>query len=282
VPVSAGVSSRGPLPSAADEEQVHPAHLLDPAALDRVEPDDLVAALLGGLALGEQAAGVVAGALGLAGAAHGRPDVLVGQPDRHRLDLTGEERQHGEGDQQEQVLVGGAHAHLRLGGDHERPQVQALPLGGGHPVAVDLDEGVDGVEEQLLGQLGHGEAGGRAVEALGVLLRPEDRDAAVGLPVGLEALEDGLPVVQHHRRRVELQRRVGGELRVVPALVDGPADRDHVVGVDAAEAGVGHERLALGVAARAGAAPISRRSAVVALALMCVSSGRAGVADPRP
>jgi hypothetical protein len=54
------------------------------------------------------------------------------------------------------------------------PQVQALPLGVGTQSRSDLDEGVDGVEEQLLGQLGHREAGGRAVEALGVLLRPED------------------------------------------------------------------------------------------------------------
>jgi hypothetical protein len=110
--------------------------LLDPAALDRVEPDHLVAALLRRLALGEQAAGVVTGALGLAGPADRGADVLVRQPHRHRLHLTREERRDREGDEQEEVLVGGTHADLRLGCDHERPQVEALPVGRRHPGQV--------------------------------------------------------------------------------------------------------------------------------------------------
>ena len=57
-----------------------------------------------------------------------------------------------------------------------------------------------------------------AGEAGGVGLRPEGRDAAVGLGVGLEALEDRLGVVQRRGRRVQLQRRVGGQPGVVPAL----------------------------------------------------------------
>ena len=60
VPVSAGVSE----PVAVDEEQVHPAHLLDVAVLAGVEPDHLVAALLDGLPLGDEGRRVVAAALG--------------------------------------------------------------------------------------------------------------------------------------------------------------------------------------------------------------------------
>ena len=77
---------------AEDEEQVHPAHLLDVALLHRVEPDDLVAAGRDGLLLGEQAGGVVAGALDVAGAAGRRPDVVLGQVDRDRLHAAREVR----------------------------------------------------------------------------------------------------------------------------------------------------------------------------------------------
>src|SRR5689334_8431810 len=69
----------GVVAGAEDEEQVHPAHLLDVALLRRVEPHDLVAAGLDGLLLRQQARGVVAGALDVAGAAGRGPDVVLGQ-----------------------------------------------------------------------------------------------------------------------------------------------------------------------------------------------------------
>jgi hypothetical protein len=59
---------------------------------------------------------------------------------------------------------------------------------------------------------------------------------AVGLPVGLEPLEDGLAVVQHHGGRVELERLVGRQLASCQPSRR-PADRDHVVGVHPPEAG---------------------------------------------
>src|SRR5450755_1509639 len=68
-----------------DEEQVHPAHFLDPAPLGGVEPDHLVAAVLKRLELAGEGGRVVAAALGLAGAAGRGPGVVVGQPDGDRL-----------------------------------------------------------------------------------------------------------------------------------------------------------------------------------------------------
>src|SRR3712207_7155961 len=54
----------------------------DVALLDGVQPDDLVAAGLDGLLLGQEAGGVVAGALHVARATRSGPDVVLGQVHR--------------------------------------------------------------------------------------------------------------------------------------------------------------------------------------------------------
>ncbi len=76
---------RGDDPVAVDEGDVHAAALLDLGAGDRVEVDDLVAAVCGGLGLRQQGRGVVAAGLGVAGAARDRADVVLGDPDGDRL-----------------------------------------------------------------------------------------------------------------------------------------------------------------------------------------------------
>ena len=101
--------------------------------------------------------------------------------------------------------------------------------------------------KRLLGHRRHGQALGAAGEAGGVGLRAEGGDAAVGLGVGLEALEDRLRVVQDRGGRVQLQRRVGGQPGVVPALPGLVAGDEHAVGEVPAEARVGQHLRALGV-----------------------------------
>ena len=66
VPLSGGVAIDAVV---EDEEDVHAAQFLDPAALDRVEEDDLVAAVADRLGLGDQAGRIIAAAFGGAGAA---------------------------------------------------------------------------------------------------------------------------------------------------------------------------------------------------------------------
>ena len=229
------------------ENHVHAAHLLDLRAGLRVQPDHLLAVVTGGFGLGEQAGGVVAGALGLAGAARRRPDVVIGDPHRHRTQLAGEVAVDRGGDQHEQVFIGRAHTEHRLGGDHERPQVEALAHLRGHPGGVDVDQRLHRAEEGLGRQSGHGQAPGRGGEPGGIGLGAEQRDATAGLPVGLEALEDRLPVVQDHRHRVQLQWAVGPDQTPLPAAGPGPADGHHVVGVHPAEPRRLHQRDPLGV-----------------------------------
>ena len=69
-------------------------------------------------------------------------------------------------------------------------------------------------------------------------LGPERGERAVGLAVGLEPLEDLLPVVQHHRRRVEGERPVRHHRGVVPAARPSSSRIEHhVVGEVPAEPG---------------------------------------------
>src|SRR5690606_36717406 len=77
-------------PVAVDEVQVHAAQFLDPGVLHGVEVADLVAALGGGLGLGEQGGRVVAAGLGVAHAAGDGADPVLGDPDGHRLDAARE------------------------------------------------------------------------------------------------------------------------------------------------------------------------------------------------
>ena len=95
------------------------------------------------------------------------------------------------------------------------------------------------------GQLRQGQAAGAAGEPGGVLVGPEGPDRAVGVPVGLHALEDLLRVVQDRGRRLERDGPVCRDAGVVPAPVGGPRGQHHVVGEGLAEAGVGEDRLAL-------------------------------------
>ena len=143
-------------------------------------------------------------------------------------------------------------AEAALGGDQERAQVQALPRTLGHPLPVLRDEQLKGVDERLLGQFGHRHPAAARVEAGRVGLGPEHDDRAGRLPVGLEALEELLAVVEHLGGRVEGERAVRLKLAVVPAALLRPAQRDHVVGEDLTEPrrlqyphalGVRHPRL---------------------------------------
>ena len=191
-----------------------------------------------GLELGGQARGVVARRLGEPGAARRGAAVLLRDPHRHRLDAAAEVRAAGRVEQVEREARRGPHLQHGLRREHQRAQVERLPVAARHPALVGAHERVDGLEEALLGQLGHRHAARRAVEARGVRGRAEDAHAAVREPVRLEALEDGLRVVEHRRRREQLDRPVRPQLAASPALAGDVVDLHHVLAAEGAEAGV--------------------------------------------
>ncbi len=191
------------------------------------------------------------GELGRAGTAGGRANVFGGQPHTDRLDAAREVRTGGRGNQQVAVLVGGTDTESGFGGEHERTEVErVLATGCGNPVEIDVDQFGDGIDEHLRRELRHGQTARRCRETLGVGLDAERADLATRLTVCLEALEDGLSVVQNHCGRIELDVSVRQHLGVVPALARGVVDRDHVVGEVPPEAGRRQNVTALGVGLR--------------------------------
>src|SRR5215475_6890144 len=94
--------------------------------LDRVEPDHLVTTLAGGLGLGDEGRGVVAGAFRLARAAGRGAAVVLGEPDGDRLDAAGEVGAGGRGDEDKETLGSGPDPETDLGRHHERAQVKAV------------------------------------------------------------------------------------------------------------------------------------------------------------
>ena len=158
VPVSSGVTMHGLAVFLVDEKQVHAAHLFDVFAMHGIEPDHLVAAFLFGLRLRHQAGGVVAGTLGFAGAARRGAHVVFADPHGDRLDALRKVGAGGRAEQHEQVFARRTHAEERIGGDHQRAQVQALADVLRHPAPVERDEGVGRFEEQLGRNVGHGQA----------------------------------------------------------------------------------------------------------------------------
>src|SRR5947209_7237840 len=89
-----------PLALTEDEVEIVGAHLLYPAPLDRIQPHDLVATIVGGLLLDHQRGGVVAGELGCSGTPGRGADVLGAQPDADRLKPVAEVRPRRGGDEQ--------------------------------------------------------------------------------------------------------------------------------------------------------------------------------------
>ena len=176
--------------------------------------------------------------------------MVLGQPDRDRRHALAEVRARRTRDHVVRRLLRGAHAEEGLGGDHEGAEIQAAFRRRRHPFVVDRDQ-----LAQRLGELGHrqlrqGQARGGTLQARAVGVGAEGPDRAVGMPVGLDAFEDFLAVMQHRRGRIQRQRAVGAHLRVVPAIRLVPLDGDHVVGEMLAEADLaGQDRRALRVAA---------------------------------
>ncbi len=234
------------------QEHVHAAQLFQVLALDRVQEQHLRAALRLRLLLRQQRGGVVAAALGRAGAALGRARIVGGQPDRHRRHALGEVGTGRAGDDVVASLLRRAHAQERLVGDHEGAEVQAGLRRRRHPRGIDRDQLPQRFDEQVHRQLRQRQALRRALQAPAVGVRAEGPDRTVGMAVGLDALEDLLAVVQHRGGRIQRQRAVGADLGIVPALLAVPFDGDHVVGEGVAEARRGENLRALVGAARGG------------------------------
>lgn len=205
------------------------AELVNLLVLDAVEVQRDAVALVPRAVAEAQHGGVVAADLGVAGAVgRGAVEVVEDQG----LDGVGAvvdaRGNHKDG---EDVLLGGVQAELgggpvELGADvHGGARLVGRDVAG-----VEGDGGLDGLEEEGLGDAGHGDDVGRVLEADGVLVRAEDVDGVVaGGAEGLEALVGLLAVVEGRGHAVDAHEGVRDELEGRPL-----AGRDGVGGLDVA------------------------------------------------
>ena len=133
-------------------------------------------------------------------------------------------------------MLGSMHAQAHIGSDAERADVQGSTVRTRHPVAVNIDQGLNGLDKILRRDGGHAQTVSRIVETVSVAVGAEQLDLALGGAVGLHALENFLGVVEHGGSRVHFPRAVGDDTGIVPALTGGIVHHEHMVAEDLAKA----------------------------------------------
>ena len=140
----------------------------------------------------------------------------------------------------------GVHAQHRVRRYDEGAQVQRGAELVRDPVRVHLDDLLQALKIDVLGDVRDAHTRRGVVHARNVLRRAEQLDDAVGRAVGLQALEYLLRVVQDVGAGHELNGAVGDYARVVPALALVVIHEEHVVRENLAEAELVGRGLFLG------------------------------------
>ena len=232
------------------DHHVHAAKLLEVGLGSGVDEADLLAAVVDAGVFAQQGCGVVATALGEAGATRAGAEPLVFNPDADRLHAAWEVRAGRRCDHAVVHFLRSTHAEERLGSEHERTHVQGVLAAGRNPVHVTLDEGGHGTDEIVDRQFRQVQTLGRVLETLGVRIRTEQPGGTIGMTVGLQTFEAFLSVVQNGCARIHLQRRIRLDAAVSPAFALGPSHVGHVVGEDLTECRLVDEFGTFGVGCR--------------------------------
>ena len=123
----------------------------------------------------------------------------------------------------------GMHAHELLGRKHEGTQVEGGAIDVGHPLDVRAHVIHEGSHEVLAAQLGQRQTAGRVIQARSVVAGAEGPHGPVLTLVGLDALEDGLAVVEDGGTGGQFERAVGDDAALIPAALARPAHVGHVI-----------------------------------------------------
>ena len=134
-----------------DKEDVHAAQFLDPAPLDRIKEQHLVAALTGRLGLRDQARGVIAAAFCGSRAARRCTRIVLRDPQGYRGRAALEVRPHRRGDHRIKIFGRWLDPQEHFTRDHERAQVQRAAVDIGDPVGLLPDDRPHRLDEQVLG-----------------------------------------------------------------------------------------------------------------------------------
>jgi len=130
-----------------------------------------------------------------------------------------------------------AQAHIVC--KHEGADVQGSAVCMGHPVTFHIHQRLNGLDVILDRDLRDAQTVSRILHPLCIAVRAEQLNGIVCGAVSLHALKDLLCVVEHDRRRVQLERSIGDDTGIVPAFALGVVHDEHVVGELLAEAELG-------------------------------------------
>src|SRR6266852_2720911 len=127
------------------------------------------------------------------------------------------------------------HRQRNLAREHQRPEVKAMLRLRRDPRSVDTKQQIHCFGERALGKLWQGQAMGGSPKSGSMSIGTKHRDSAILLPKSIEALEDGLRVVEDRGPGIQLQTLVRPQLRIVPTTLPIPKDAGHVLGENPAE-----------------------------------------------
>ncbi len=217
------------------EHDVHGTDFFDVLLLDAVQPQDLGIAQFLGLVAGQDGSRIVAAALGETGQAGCRTDEVVLDIDADGVDALCIVSARRGADDAEDVLMGRVDTERDVGREGERTDVQGRAVRVRDPVLLHLDQSLDGLDEIFHGDVRDAQTVRRVVHTARVAVRAEQLDLVVSRSVGLHALEDLLGIVEHDTGRVQLERRIRNDARVVPADTEVVLHDEHVVREDVTE-----------------------------------------------
>ena len=126
-------------------------------------------------------------------------------------------------------MLGGMNAQAHIGSDAEGADVKGCTVRMGHPVAVNIDQCLDSLDEILRRDGGHAQTVRRIIETVRVALGAEQLDLALGGTVGLHAFKNFLGIVEHGGSRVHLPRAIGDDAGIMPAFACGIVHQEHMV-----------------------------------------------------
>ena len=143
-----------------NEENIHNAGFLDVAALDAVEPENIVKASFLGEARGEEATGVIAGGFAIAGSAGKGANIALFGEQANRLRKV---RADGTGHDDKAKAIGGTNEKSVVDAKVSWANVEGTAFAMRDPVAIEADQLRDALEEEWLWNSGHGQARGGTV-----------------------------------------------------------------------------------------------------------------------
>ena len=196
-----------------------------------IQPQALFVAQLMTLNLRNQGCSVVAAALGEAGAARASTRVLVLNEDFNRIDAGGVVSANRRADNHKLMGLRGTNTQMRLISEDERTNVQRGTRQRRNPVLFYLDQRLDCLNKVLNRQLRQAHTGIGVPHTLCVAVRTEQLNLSFRRAVCLHALERLHGIVQNHGSRIQLNRLIRHNARVMPADALGVVNNQHMIGI---------------------------------------------------